>query len=319
MTIREELMKAAEVEPKRGETEEAFLIRLQDKVAGVPDAVWASISRPAQNFHNEVVDSLEQSTPMPKFPDEAETAPASTSRRRPVAEVVAAVWVPKVGAEAKVETQRGAVTIGVIVELEGDDLVLNAKGVDGDKADDKEFSISKLKSFGPASGAAAAAKSDEPALPKDPAVGDTIEVITQRGATTVGNLVEMKGDDIVVKDSTGAELEFSISKLKSFKVKVDNSAAAKSTPAAPAPPAAAAKSTGRRAAAPKDEKAPAPPKMSVGTTIAQIMCADLDLTVEQVRAEVKKRGIDCQDVTVNMIFKDTTKVFEFLRENKKLK
>lgn len=335
--IREELMAAAEIAPKRGESERDFLIRLQQIIgSGITEEVWNGLSDEAQDWNNDAADALDQGKPIPSFKDEDAAPEAEATGRRgrrsaePEAEPEKTVaYEPKAGDRVTVTTGRGKKVETVVVEVDDKKglLITNVGGKDGNEKDDEEFDLEKV-TVAPAEEPPAAtgrrgrsAPATEPDEPETPQQGDTVEAITARDKTIVGVIVELNDDDMLLKDVAGTEHELTVSKLKSVKVKVKGEANVKASAGKATEPAA----TGRRSrggAAPAadakdDDSKRAKPGM--GNRVRELCCADPKATLEDVMKTLKKEGIEFRDVSVNMIYKDVHFVFDELRKHKLLK
>lgn len=336
--IKQELMQAAEIKPKDGETEDAFLARLVTRIGSEIDTEqWDKLSAAAQDWNNLGSDAIDAQKPFPPFPD-AEVAPSSSRRRgaaaTPPAAPAPAPFVPKVGAAVTITTKRGKVETGVIVELTADEVIINANGEDGAKEDDKEFALANvtIEPVGvQAASTAASPAAPEPKEPKTAEVGDTVEAVTARDKILVGNILVIDGDDLVLVDASGAEHELLKSKLKSIVVKVKNAKSGMtSAPAAPAAP----ESTGRRgrsaaASPPAADTKPEEGKrtrssnagaaQTLGGRIRELICDNPAVTAEQVQATLTKENYQFAETSVRMIHKDTTVIIGMLRERGLLK
>lgn len=331
--IRQELVTAAGITPARGEPEPTFILRLQNAIATViSQETWDKLSVEAQDWNNAVADALRDNKDIPPFPDEEKKdEPAATpSRRRGAAaepeKAAVVAFEPVLGAEVIYTSARGSVKQGIVVSIEADGVIINKDGEKGDQTNDEECDPTK-GTF------ASAAKAEPEATPSRrgrgaaasstpaktvPEVGDTVEATTVRGKVVVGNVVYIGGegnDDIDVEDSAGTKHEFSISKLASYVLKVDNA-----KPAAAATPA----TRGRGAAATPGEE----PKntrvrngeISVGQRVREIVCEKAGvIEPEAVYAILTQEKIEFRDVTVKMIVKDTKTVIDLLKANKLLK
>lgn len=325
--IRKELMEAAAITQKRGESDADFLVRLNVAISSeITEDQWNKLSEKAQDWNNDASDAITAGKSLPSFPDE-EVAPASTSRRRGAAADPApeapAKYEPKVGEDVVFTSARGKVSEGIVVEVGADGvIIINKGGEKGDQADDVECDLEKgtmalvvkqeptstSRRRGSGSGDAA------PATKKDPEVGDTIEVVTARDKVIVGNVEVLDKDDLVIKDAAGTEHELTRSKLKSLIVKVDNSKGG----AAPA-------ASGRRgsAAAPaaeeKGKRSSNPAGVSVGQRINEMVVDDPKATVEAIDAALKKEGLDFRENTLKMTYAAAHKFLEILRSRKIIK
>lgn len=334
--IREELLKAAGLTVKRGETEVDFIKRLVVAVSNdVDEPTWNALSSPAQDWNNKAADAVEAGKPIPDFPDLDKAAgQAATTRRRGTGTGVTAApapaYEPKVGDNVVVTSKRGKSTQGVIVDLSADLIVLNKDGEAGDEANDVEVPatgativLSNTPEAGEAKQVTQAQNSEEP---PEPEVGDTVEAITARDKVIVGIVLEMGEEDLVLKDAAGAEHELLQSKLKSLKVKVKGKAAAAPAPA-PAPAtgrrrgAAAPAAGGEPAAAPATGRTRASNAggVSVGTRIQELMLDNPGITVEDVGKKLKAEKLDYRDNTLDLNYNQMSKTLKLMRDRKLIK
>ncbi len=328
--IREELMKAAEVAPKRGEDDGTFLIRLQKAISEeISEEVWNALSDEAQDWNNDAADAITAGKPIPPFKDEeVPAAPAPAGRRRgpaaPEAPQAPTEYEPKVGDEVAATTKRGKVETGFIVEFDDSPLVLNAEKA-GAEANDIELPMAGLvivpkaaPAPAPAGRTRGAAKATEPEGPAEPEVGDTVEVETKRGKVLVGNVTVLEGDDLVIKDAAGTEHELSVATLKTFKVKVKNGPGKGPETAAEAP-AAGRRRGGASTAAPAAPVADAKTKrsanggVSVGTRVNELVIDNPGWTMEQVGTVLKKEGLEYRENTLSLTFSSAHKFLDLLR------
>lgn len=301
--IEKELSDAAEIDPKRGEDRQDWLLRLSVGVSKLPDAEWEKLSPEAQDWMNEAADYIEKKTDIADFPDLPKEE-ATTTRRRTTG--AAKAYEPAEKDDVKVTTKRGKLITGKIVELTKDLLVL--KKTDGDE---EELSRDRIESIEPLAGGA-----DKDEGPKDPEVGDAVTLETVRGKTVSGELVELT-EELIVLRVNGEEQEFTKERVKS--IKVDKPAAKADT------------STRRRGAAAEPEKETKEPAtegkrtrstnggVSVGTRIREIVIGDQSLTEAAVGEILKKEKIECRENTLSINYADTHKVLAILKEKKLLK
>lgn len=333
--IREELMKAAEVAPKRGEDDSAFLIRLQKAISEeISEEVWDALSDEAQDWNNDAADAITAGKPIPPFKDEEAAAPVPAGRRRgtaaPEAPPAPVAYEPKVGDEVTATTKRGKVETGFIVEFDDATLVLNP-AKDGAEADDIELPMAGLviapkaaPEPAPAGRTRGAARDAEPQGPSEPEVGDTVEVETKRGKVLIGNVTVLEGDDLVIKDAAGTEHELSVATLKTFKVKVKNGPGKGPETAAEAP-AAGRRRGGASTTAPVPPAADAKTKrsanggVSVGTRVNELVIDNPGWSMEQVGAVLKKEGLEYRENTLSLTFSSANKFLDLLRARKLFK
>ena len=352
------LIKASGLTQKRGESDVDFLTRVHLQVAdqeATTQETWDSLSEDAQDWNNAMADALNTNTELPKFKDEEEAPePAKTPGRRagktpaantdakeppqisPTATPEAGArgmekFEPKVGAPVIVTTKRGKVSRGIVVELTDDEIVINEKGEDGEKEADEEFVLANVtvQPQPPSLGATPKEQEDvDPHTP--PEVGDTVQVTTARDTVKMGTVVEIniEGDLLVIKDTTGVESEHSIKRLKNCEVKLRAAQANRPAPApaagnpAPAPkkaaeaptaPPAAAPAAGRRrgaaAAAPAaatggddDEEGG---RAGVGSVVRDTLVHNPNATMEEVEKALTKAGVAFRPVTLKVAYNAT--------------
>lgn len=316
--IEKELSKATGVEAKRGEDRQGFLTRLVLDIAKLSDADWAKLSKPAQTWFNDAADARNDKSNadkiVPPFPDEEaeKPAPAARSSRRKVADEEDE-RLTKVGDTATVTTKRGKVYVGEVTEISSKHIVL--KGDDGED----EFDMEKVESVVVQNGDAGGEDG-----PWAPAVGEMVVVTTKRGKKFEGEIIELSADELVLKDADGGEDAFDMDKVGSVEPLGAEIPAAEDD--APARRGSAKDDTPARrgakaddAPADKPKRASNPKGVSVGGRIREIMCEDMGVTAADVGKILKKEAIDFRETTLDMIFKDTTTVFDLLKANKKLK
>ncbi|MNX09263.1 Ribosome maturation factor RimP [compost metagenome] len=308
--IKQELIKAAGVDAKRGESDADHLARVLVAIAKLPDAEWAKISKPAQHWFNDAADARNDKKDLPAFPDAEPEAPARSSRRKVEDEPEQAE--AKVGDTATVVTKRGKTYTGEIVEISGKHVVL--KGEDGEDEFDREKVESiTVEASGDDGGAGDA---------WEPTVGDVVELTTKRGKKYTGEIVEIDDKAVVIKGADGED-EFDMEKVGSIDlVESDDPPAdeprrrgAKEDDA----PARRGSAKEEPAADGKKTRSSNPKGVSVGGRIREIMCDDMGVSEEEVGKILTKEGIDFRPPTLGMIYKDTSFVFDLLKQNKKLK
>lgn len=306
--IQELLQAATEVEPSKRKNETAtsqdYMKRLAVAVGELSEDEWKKLPVEAQDWYNSAADAIEAKKEIPGYPDEAKAE--TTTRRRGGSEAKAEPYKPKKGDQVNITTKRGKAFTGVtIADVDGDVIVLD---------DDTELALDKIETIEQVGGGKASAASDEP---KDPGVGDTVEVVTARGKTIVGNVVEMDDDSMVLKDTTGEEHELLKEKLKSVKVKVDNSSAAASDK-----PATKTSAKSEPAAADGDKKKITRADnggVSATQRMRELICANLEAKKDDVAANLKKEGLEFKQSTLDLVYADSHKLIGILRDLKKLK
>lgn len=322
--------------PKRGESEDAFLVRMQAVISKeISQEAWDALSEKAQDWNNDAADAILAKKPLPPFPDAPApepAAPAASTRRRGGTPAVAGgvaqqtdAFDPQLGDAVVATTKRGKVVEGVIVAMDEGSVTLNAEGEAGPKENDVDIvragTVIVLSNTPAAAAAGPAVKAGPENVGADegiadPEIGDTVQVVTVRGKTLMGVIEEMDGEGgFALKEATGEIVDLTVKMIASWTMK------AKGAPPAPAPAPAA---TGRRGAAPAPAPAPAEkaarssnaPGVTVGGRVRELLVNDPSLTVEQVSATMKKEGIEFRDASVKMIHKDTTHVIELMNAGK---
>ncbi len=300
--IQKILATATEVEPSKRKNEDItsqdYMKRLAVAVGELSDAEWGKLPAKAQDWYNNAADALKLGNAIEAYPD---MTPAAGTRRRG-APADAKPWEPSVGAVVAIVTKRGKNMVGTITELDKDGLVLD---------DGTELDHDKIANIGPAEGGNAAVE-DEPAGPKDPEVGDKVEVETARGKKITGEITALDGDDVVVKDSADEEHELNISKLKTFKLVGATKATAATKPAA-------AKDEKPADDKPKRVTASANGGVSATQRMRELICADLSADKAAIAAGLKKDGLEFKQATLDLIYADSHKLIQVLRDLKKVK
>lgn len=324
--IQATLAKATEVEPKRGETVNSpeYLKRLALAVGELPDKDWDALPEDCQDWVNDAADAINAKKEVPPLPDavKADPEPEAAPRRRRSAEPEAepepapkAAWKPSKGDKIKVVTKRGKEYEGTVVDPdENGELVLDDGKEEIGLPLDRIESCTLVVEPAPetSSRRRRSAEPDEPAAPKDPSVGDTVQITTARDKVHMGNVIELDDKLIVIKTAGGDELEFDKDKLKSVEVKVaaGGGGRSKADPEAKKeePEAKARKTT-------KDDNG----GVSVTTRAREIMCDDLAASKEDVMKKLKSEGLDFKENTIQLIYSDVQKLVKMLRERKLMK
>lgn len=256
VNVNAEILKAADVQPKRNEDRQVFLQRVVRAVADLDDKAWEGLSSDAQDWYNEAADQMNAKktiTEMPGFEDEAkeetkkeEAAPA---RRR--------------GAEPKEEAK---------------------------------------------------AKEPEPEL-ADPKVGDTVKLKTKRGEEFEGKVTEIDEDEIVL-DVDGEDEAFRRSKVESISI-VGGKKAEK--------PKAEPKEDAKKEDAPKADKPKREPpkrdpsKKPVTQRMRELICENDEADKAEISKMLKDEGLEFRDATLDIMFTDTQKTIQTLKDLKRFK
>jgi ribosome maturation factor RimP len=300
--IQKELTEAAEVDPKRGEDRQDFLLRLALAVNKLPDADWNKLSKDAQAWVNDAADAANAKKELPEFPD-AEKPAESSGRRRVASDD--APFEPKVGADVKITTKRDKVVTGKIVEMDKEVIVLkNTVG------EEEELGRDRIAKIEPLAGSGASKAAEE--APRDPKVGDTITLTTKRGKVVTGEVVEID-DKIVALKVNGEVEEFNQDRVETMKI--EGGRKAEST------------SSGRRSAEPKEDKPAEEGKrtrasnegVSVGTRIRELIVDNMDITEEAISKKLKAEGLEFRENTLKLNYAEANKLIDMLKKAGKLK
>lgn len=304
--IQKELSDAAEIDPKRDEERQAFLLRLAMAVNKLPNAVWDALSEGAQNWMNDAADAATAKKPLPEFPD-AEPPASGSSRRRVVAEEPA-TFTPKVKDDVKVTTKRGKVVTGKIVEMDKEVVVLKTPA-----GDEEELPLDRIEKIEPLAGGSKPDPAEEG--PRDPVKGDTVTVTTKRGKVVTGVLVELSDSDIVLKVDGGEE-DFPRDRVESIKIEGGRKSDS------------AASGSGRRSLDGDKKDAPADDgkrtrasngSVSVGTRIRELIIEDFNRTADDIGKILKKENLEFRDNTLTLNYAEAHKMLELLKKAGKLK
>lgn len=308
--IHKELETATEIKPStrlnETITDQAYLKRLVLGVQDLAEAAWDALPRPTQDWYNTAIDAIEKNENIPGFPDME--AASVTTRRRGASEPAAAVEMVSTDAKkhdkVSVTTKRGVVHVGEVVEADAQGLVLDVDGKDVELDHDKIDKIAMQAGHG---------KLDSGAVIADPEVGDTVQVLTKRGKTILGNITEMTETELVLKDVAGEVHELAKDRLESVVVKSKNVGRQ---------PAAVASRAGVASTAP-DKTARTTPAInggvSITTRIREIVADNLNAKKDQVAEVLKKEGLEFKQATLDLTFGDMHKIIGILRDRKIIK
>jgi len=212
-----------------------------------------------------------------------------------------------VGASVTLTTKRHAVIKGIIVEISDELVVLN---VDGAEA---EYSMERVESI-VVDGASA------PAAAKEPAVGDWVKGVTKRNKEVEGKVVEIEGTVLILNTNgrKDGEQELDMATAQSYEVVPDAKPAASA-----AAPARTRRGTAAAAAPAASEKTKATRSVnkgiSIGLRIKEILCAEPDMTQDQLEKQLKKEKLEFNTNTMLIGFKDFQAIIKLLKENKHFK
>lgn len=331
--IQQELAKAAECDPKKGETISSpeYIKRLVVLVSKLSDPAWEKLSAEAQDWTNAAAAAVNKGKDAAPYPDLKEEAEEPVRRRRAAVDddedkKTTKAYEPAKGDVVKVVTKRGKEYEGKVVDPDdkGELVLLVGKdeiGVDLERIDtitpvqdEKDEPKSRRRQ----------AEDDEPDLSKaEPEVKDTVEITTSRGKVLVGNVIEIDDKIIVIKTAAGVEVEFDLERVKSVVVKVKNAGAKKDAKKDEEP-------TGRTRTKSGGEEPEADAKtkrtskddnggVSVTMRARELICDNMDATKEQITKMMQKEGLEFKENTVQLIYTDCHKMFKLLRDRKLLK
>lgn len=300
--IQKELADAAEVDPKRGEDRQDFLLRLALAVNKLPDAAWEKLSKDAQNWANNAADAANKKADLPDFPDAEQ--PESSGRRRVSAE---SPYEPRVKDDVKVTTKRGKIVTGKIVELDKEVIVLKTTS-----GEEEEISQDRVEKIEPLAGG-----SDKPEAPRDPKVGDTVTITTKRGKVVTGELVEDSDETFALKVNGEVE-DFDKSRVESIKIEGGSRASAGASSGRRSGGADNPEAEGGATDSGKRTRA-SNAGVSVGTRIRELIIEDFSRTVEDIGKLLKKENLEFRDNTLSLNYTETHKLLDLLKKSGKLK
>lgn len=210
-SVREELEKATGIAAKRNEAHDDYVQRLCDKVSELEDAVWAKVSKPAQDFFNDFCDATNDNKPFPQFPEAASAAPVARGRGKTAAVPEAATpvaGIPQAGDQVIVTTKRNKVYEGEFLELDGDTAVVLVGSEEMEFTADRVLSI-VLKNLPEAE--------EDTEVDATPKVGENVTLTTKRNAVVTGTVIEIT-DDVIVLEWDGKEQEYQRDRVASIVV-----------------------------------------------------------------------------------------------------
>lgn len=309
--IKAELLKVTGLKEQKDESDQEFRRRLLTAVHALDDKGWESLSEEAQDWFNTAADQKNSKKDIHGFPDDKEE---DTPRRRRVAEAddvkprsSSKEYEPAVGDMVLVKTKRGSEVSGEIVELDKDIIVVK----DG-KDEEVEMQRSRVESIESIETDDTKDSKDEP---KEPKVGDTVTVVTKRGKTVSGELVEQDKDVVVIKDGK-EEVEFARDRLES--IAVDGGSKEEET-------------TTRRRSSSKDKdgdkdegKSKKTTKddnegVSVTTRMRELILDDVKAERDDISKKLKKEGLTFKDNTMQLVYTEVHRLLKMMTERKMLK
>lgn len=331
-----------------GEAPTALYTRIYAAADGLDDAQFLAMGQPTMDWVNAVGDALINKLPPPSPPDTEATAatgrrrggttPAPTPAPSPEPEPEAQ-YDPEVGHVVKLANQRGAEFQGEVVEVTDEFVALRH-----DNGDELEYDWANVASIAqvlppepepePAPAATgrrrAGGTTTAPVVSNEPEVGDTLQVVTARGATIMGKLLEQTDTDIVLQDATGAEHELVKARLKSVTVKAKGSQPTAGAPAEASAPAATGRRRGGTAPTATETPATAPAGtrrvtratnggVSASSRMRELVCADPAMTKEGLIAKLAAEKLEANPNTVALTYAEIQKTIAELKRLGKLK
>lgn len=290
---------------KEDETRQDFLKRCIRGINELTDDEWEHLPESAQAWYNGAGDVVDSNTakgkndPIPDFPDVAVEVKASTRRRAAAPAESEQASLIKPGMIVTVHKKKGDPVTGELIERTDDVVVLKVGG--REKEIDAE-SVVSVEAFN--DGKTSTGEPDPGAA--EPAVGDTVKLLTKRGREVVGVIKTLDEEEIVM-DAEGVPEDFPISRVESITVMKKGGSA----PTAPEKPAEATSTRrARTPAAPKPDAVAEKP--SVARFIKGFMASNPKASEEDVIAALKKEEIEFKDVTVGMNYKDCKAFIDIL-------
>lgn len=318
--IQEELAKASKCAPDANEkiTGQDYMAALVKAVGRVDDETWDGLSDPAQDWFNEATDAFNKKKQIPSFPDleQEEEAPAPRSRRRASAddEPKAAAYEPKKGDDVTITTKKGKQYKGKVVDPnDAGELVIDTGEEDlGIRIDNIDV-VAPVNAEPPADEPRSRrrnAAEEEPEVPAEPGVGDTVEIKTKRGTVKMGNVIEIDELIVAIKDAAGEEVEFDRDRIESIVVKVKKSAEGGRRRASADAGSDKVKDDGEKSGRASG---------GVGLVVREMIIDHLDWSKDKVIAEVKKQFPDAKDNTVGLNYTEVHKIIGLLKDRKMIK
>ncbi len=339
--ILDTLVAATKLKKARGQDDVEYVEDLIVAVGELNDAAWDKLGTEAQDWFNDAADAKNSGKAIPAFPDAEEEPAAKPARGSKAKEEPAAKpargskakaapepedsTIPEVGDTVIITTKRGKVVEGELVEVDGDIAVVLVDGEEQEFQKDRVESIVKKDED---------EAEEEEATDAEPQEGDEVTVVTKRGKSVTGEVIEID-DDIIVLDVDGKEEEFDRARLESITIAGEEApepeakparGSRKSAPAEEEEPAPATTSRRGSAAKPAAEKE-APKKISakanggVSATsrMRELILDDLDAKVEDIGKALKKEKLEFRDNTLSLVYSDVHKIISMLKERKMLK
>lgn len=302
------LCDAAEIDQKRDEERQAFLVRLVTAVGKLPDAEWDDLDGKAQDWINSATDALNAKKAVADFPDAVKKdEPSEGSRRRRASaeeSPKAEAYTPKLKDDVVITNKRDKTFTGKIVEMDKEVIVLKLT-----TGEEEEIMRDRIETIRPLTGGGSSSQAADEG-PADPKVGDTVTLTTKRDKVYTGELVEINDKIAVIKGADGED-EFDIDRVKDIKVHPKR--------------AAEAGSTRRRSSEEAKEEAPAARTrvtnggVSVSQKITELIIENMDAKVDEIGKLLKKDGIEFKENTLGLNYTAIHKTLDALRKAKMLK
>ena len=315
-----ELMKAGDLEHKKGESHDDLVTRIVKTVGDLPDKQWAAISEPAQKWFNKAATAYNDKETLPDFPDaekdEKKDEGGGRVRTRASGDGAAASeYTPKLKDMVRVTNKRGKVYEGKLVEMDKNELVVAT--ADGEEAIDRD----RIEKIEPLDDKPSRGRS-EPEDPPEPGVGDDVTITTSRDKVVNGKIKEMTDDTIVLELADGSIDDFSRDRLKSVVVKASQQG--KSSGRGESSSGGSSRATSSKEDPPKDEKKSRTTKadnggVSATVRIRELIADDIDAAKEKIHKKAKDEGLEFKDNTFDLIFSDCHKFLKMLKERKLIK
>lgn len=309
--IMAELLTAAAVVPAAGESIDDYCKKMCAVVQDLPDAEWNKVSAKAQDYFNDVATALNKKQSVPEPPDAQweDEEPAGRTRTRvrssdatPAAE--AAPYKPKRKDVVTLETSRGRVVTGTIVEVDDKDVVLSIDGKEEDFGLDR---LKYIKLAGDGPGDAAPAADDGP-----PAAGDTVQVTTKRGKVSMGVVQSIDATEIVIKTAAGDVEDYALDRLDKVEIKLRAGGASASSDkgSKDTKPAEEGKTTRSRATT--ESGVPATVRLR------ELIILNRKASKEDIIKLAAKEKLDVKDNTAGLTYAEVHKVLDLLDKHKML-
>lgn len=300
-----------------GESNKDYYARLATGVQQMKEAEWQKLPSEAQDWFDAACVANEKHEALPPFPDEQEDEPPAR-RRRSSEEEAPATFTPKKGDKVKVTSKRGKVYEGCTwVEIDKGMIILDdgkdeieaclQDGATVESAEAKQEEGGRRR------------RSAEDDQPKEPKVGDTVEIVNLRDKVMVGRITEISEKEVVFVDATGQTDDIPRDRIKSIKVKVDGAAVdatinrtrAGTTTANTGTAATGADTPreGRQRVSPKDNGG-----VSATTRIKELVLDNLNMDEAGIKKLLDKENIQCKDNTFGINFKEAHRFVKMMKE-----